>query len=62
MKQWTHDEFCRMARRNGFYYRRNNGSHSIYVNKGGHHMSVPYKLACVIAKRLIKENKLITNK
>jgi predicted RNA binding protein YcfA (HicA-like mRNA interferase family) len=47
-----------MAERNGFYYMRSNGSHSIYVNKEGHHMSIPLKLACVIARRLIKENNL----
>ena len=58
MKQWTHDEFCKMAERNGFYYMRSNGSHSIYVNKEGHHMSIPLKLACVIARRLIRENNL----
>lgn len=58
MKQWTHDEFCRMAERNGYYLMRSNGSHSIYVNSEGHHMSIPYKLACVIARRLIKENNL----
>lgn len=58
MRQWTHDEFCKMAERNGFYYMRSNGSHSIYVNKEGHHMSIPLKLACVIARRLIRENNL----
>lgn len=61
MKQWTHDEFCKMAEKNGFYYMRNNGSHSIYVNEQGHHMSIPLNLACVIARRLIKENNLDIN-
>ena len=61
LRQWTHDEFCRMAERNGYYYMRSNGSHSIYVNKEGHHMSIPYKLVWVIARRLIKENHLDTN-
>jgi len=61
MRQWTHDEFFKMAERNGFYYMRSNGSHSIYVNKEGHHMSIPLKLACVIARRLIKENNLDIN-
>jgi predicted RNA binding protein YcfA (HicA-like mRNA interferase family) len=50
-----------MAERNGFYYMRSNGSHSIYVNKEGHHMSIPLKLVCVIARRLIKENNLDIN-
>jgi predicted RNA binding protein YcfA (HicA-like mRNA interferase family) len=58
MKQWTHAEFCKMIEKNGFHYMRSNGSHSIYINEEGHHMSVPLKLACVIALRLIKENKL----
>lgn len=58
MRQWTHKEFCKMAERNGFFYMRNNGDHSIYVNSLGRHMSIPYKLACVIARRLIKENNL----
>ena len=40
MKQWTHTEFCKMAERNGFYYMRHNGSHSIYVNAEGNHISV----------------------
>ena len=61
MKQWTHTEFCKMAERNGFYYMRHNGSHSIYVNKEGHHMSIPHKLSCVIARRLIRENNLNIN-
>lgn len=58
MKQWTHDEFCKMIEKNGFYYVRSSGSHSIYVNQEGRHISIPYKLACVIARRLIKENNL----
>jgi len=50
-----------MAEKNGFYYMRSNGSHSIYVNEEGHHMSIPLKLACVIARRLIRENNLDIN-
>lgn len=60
MKQWTHNEFCKMIKMNGFYYIRNNGSHSIYINNAGYHMSIPYKLNSVIARRLIKENNLNT--
>lgn len=59
MKQWTHDEFCKLCERNGYYYSRSKGSHDIYVNKKGQHISVPLRIASVIARRLIKENNLI---
>lgn len=58
MQQWTYVEFCRMIKKNGFYYMRTNGSHSIFINKEGRHMSVPKKLNCILANRLIKENNL----
>lgn len=58
MKQWSYNEFCKMAEKNGYYYTRCKGSHSIYTNNEGHHMSIPYKLAMVIARRLIRENNL----
>lgn len=61
MKQYTYKEFTRILEKNGFYYDRHNGSHFIYVNKDGIHISVPKKLECVIALRLIKENNLDTS-
>lgn len=61
MKQYTRKEFIRILEKNGFYYNRHNGSHSIYVNSNGKHISIPYNLECVIALRLIKENNLNTN-
>lgn len=61
MKQWTHNEFCKMIERNGFRYNRTNGSHFLYTNQSGRHISVPYKLNSVIALRLIKENNLNIN-
>ena len=61
-RQWTHDEFCKLVERNGFKYSRNNGSHAIYVNDKGRHISIPYNLVWVIARRLIKENNLDTSK
>lgn len=61
MKQWTHKEFVRVLRLNGFSYSRHNGDHAIYVNKNGRHVSIPHTLQCVIARRLIRENNLITN-
>lgn len=60
MRQWTHREFVRVLRHNGFSYDRHNGDHSIYVRKG-RHISVPETLNSVIARRLIKENNLDTD-
>ena len=59
MRQYTSREFVRIVKKNGFYYSRHKGDHSIYVNDRGEHISIPHKLACVIARRLIKENNLI---
>ena len=59
MKQYTQREFIKICKANGFYYSRHNGGHAIYVNDEGRHMSIPQKLECVIARRLIKENELI---
>lgn len=61
-QQWAHDEFCRMVERNGFFYSRNNGSHAIYVNDKGRHISIPLKIPWFIAARLIKENNLETDR
>lgn len=60
MKQYTQREFIRIVEKNGFRYERHSGSHAIY-SRGGRHVSIPHKLECVIARRLIKENKLNTN-
>ncbi|MCI6614977.1 MAG: type II toxin-antitoxin system HicA family toxin [Mollicutes bacterium] len=43
---------------NGFEYSRCNGSHFIFINSNGRHISVPRKLEAPIARRLIKENNL----
>lgn len=58
MKQYTSREFTKIVQRNGFKYNRSSGSHSIYTNDNGRHISIPKKLECVIARRLIKENNL----
>ena len=58
LKQWTHDGFCKVLRKNGYSYSRSKGSHNIYVNSEGKHISVPYHLAAIVAYRLIKENNL----
>ena len=61
MRQYTSREFIRIVEFNGFYYRRHNGDHAIYVNDKGRHISIPKNLECVIARRLIKENNLEVN-
>lgn len=61
MIQYTQREFISIVERNGFYYNRYNGSHAIYVNNEGKHISIPKNLESVIALRLIKENNLETN-
>lgn len=59
MRQYTSREFIKIVKFNGFYYRRHNGDHAIYVNDKGRHISIPKNLECVIARRLIKENNLV---
>lgn len=61
MRQYTSREFIKIVEFNGFYYDRHNGDHAIYVNDKGRHISIPKNLECVIARRLIKENNLITD-
>ena len=58
MKQYTQKEFIKVCVANGFFYSRHNGSHAIYVNDKGRHISIPRNLESVIARRLIKENNL----
>ena len=61
MRQYTLREFIKIVEFNGFYYNRHNGDHAIYINDNGRHISIPENLKSVIARRLIKENNLITN-
>lgn len=61
MRQYTSREFIKIVEFNGFYYNRCKGDHAIYVNDNGKHISIPKNLECVIARRLIKENNLITD-
>lgn len=60
MRQYTQKEFIKVVKKNGFRYERHSGSHAIYI-RDGKHISIPHKLECVIARRLIKENNLNTN-
>ena len=49
--------FLKMLRNNNYVFDRYNGSHKVYTN-GKATISVPKKLNPMIAKRLIKENRL----
>ena len=62
MKQYTRREFVKVFKSNGFRYERSKGSHDLYYNDSGRHISIPKTLASVIAHRLIKENNLKLNK
>lgn len=61
MKQYTRREFVKLVRQNGFEYKRSNGGHDLYYNNRGRHISIPQTLVDVIARRLIRENNLISN-
>lgn len=58
MKQYTQNELIKICKKNGFSYNRTKGSHSIFINDEGRHISIPLHLNATIARRLIKENNL----
>lgn len=58
MKQWTLKEFTKVLNKNDFRFTRYNGSHSIFINTIGKHISIPKSMNATIIRRLIKENSL----
>lgn len=60
MKQYARREFVKLVRQNGFEYMRSKGGHDIYYNNKGRHISIPQTLVDVIARRLVRENNLVT--
>lgn len=62
MFQYSKREFEKVLRENGFYYSRNSGSHLIYKNERGRHISIPQSMNMCVIRRLIKENNLIVPK
>ena len=62
MKQYARREFVKLVRQNGFEYIRSKGSHDIYYNNKGRHISIPQTLVDVIARRLIRENNLVSKR
>lgn len=63
MKQYTAREFEKLVIVNGYVFDRSNGSHAIYV-KNGDSISFPrgHNVNSCMAKRLIKEHKLVEEK
>lgn len=59
MRQYSKREFVKIVKNNGYSYVRSSGSHDIYYNKEGKHISIPRTPANVIVRRLIRENNLI---
>ncbi len=62
MFQYSKREFDKVLRQNGFHYVRSSGSHSIYMNSTGKHISIPLSMNMCIIRRLIKENNLVVSK
>lgn len=61
MKQWTKKDYCKMLNKNGYHFdRKGKGSHDIYTNSHGNHITVGKTINPCIARRVIKENKLNT--
>lgn len=62
MKQWTKKTFCRMLENNGYSFsRKGKGSHAIYTNSKGNHITVGLTINPCVARRVIKENHLNTS-
>jgi predicted RNA binding protein YcfA (HicA-like mRNA interferase family) len=58
MKVYERREFEKLLSANGYKLNRNNGSHHIYVNESGRHITVKYPINPCISRRLIKEYEL----
>lgn len=57
--QYTRREFERLLLNNNYYFKRHGkGSHDIWTN-GNRDVTVPRKIHCMLAKRIIYENALI---
>lgn len=60
MQQFKFRDFYKLLNSNGYYLNRTNGSHAIFVNHNGMHISIPLarEIKSVIALRLIKQYNL----
>ena len=59
MKQISRERFIKILKNNGYEHIRTKGSHSIYKNSEGNHITVSLNLKSVVYQRLIKENNLV---
>lgn len=59
MKQISKEDFSKILKRNGYKYIRCKGSHFVYENDKGNHITISLHLKSVVMQRLIKENNLI---
>jgi predicted RNA binding protein YcfA (HicA-like mRNA interferase family) len=62
MKRYTKFEFNRILESNGFTFVRQHGGHLIYKRNGVETCVIPQVIQEPIARRLIKEHKLILNR
>lgn len=58
MVSYSFRDFTNIVKRSGYKFNRCSGSHHIYINDEGRHISVPRNLRIVLAQRLIKEYNL----
>ena len=61
MKQWNLKMLIKVVENNGYKLNRYSGSHMIYKNNNGKHISVPRNLKCVTAQKIVKKYKLNVN-
>lgn len=52
-------EMCALVKRNGYQWSRQNGSHVIYTKRGKPPIALTIHMNAMVAKRIIKENKLV---
>lgn len=62
MKRYTRFEFNKILVSNGFTLERQSGGHLIYKRNGSETCVIPQVLQEPIAKRLIKEHKLVLDR
>lgn len=62
MKRYTKFEFNKILISNGFILERQSGGHLIYKRNGSETCVIPQVIQEPIAKRLIKEHKLILDR
>lgn len=59
MKQISREDFLKILRKNDYKYVRSKGSHFIYENPDGNHITISLNLKSIVYQRLIKENNLM---